>query len=458
MTNKYHDLVILITRGISQRKMYFDDHPRVRACAEEFTRSLAAQLDEDGKEKFFIGVANGKLVHEGKYLIGPSIIGNRLTAFAELTGTGGFLFSRGVTSAEIQEFFAIAAGQSTKLEDLAEARRLLHSRNIKSIELSPPYENAGWFGQFLFDSQDNGNGPSDQDAELNNLLSTFQSLYSTVEEAIGAGRTGRGLDLDRARNTSDMLMKAADGQVHDIMQLIRYPDYDTYTVGHCVRVAMFAVMVGRRLQLPEPQLNELGVSALLHDVGKGRIPQEILYKPGRLDERERAIIEQHPQLGVQILLESSHSSEMAIAAAWGHHRRYDRKGYPKMTIPSREGPISRIINVCDVYEALTAIRPYKKALTGRKALEIMLADEGWFCPSALSAFCGAVGLYPAGSRVLLDDGHQAKVLAQSGRFDRPLVKITHGPDGCELAEVSRIELDLSTRNDGLRIREQLIAV
>ncbi len=458
MINKYHDLVILITRGISQRKMYFDDHPRVRACAEEFARSLSAQLDDDGKEKFFIGVANGKLIHEGKYLIGPSIIGNRLTAFAELTGAGGFLFSRGVTSAEMREFFAVAAGQAAKLENLAEARRLLHSRNIKSIELSPPYEDAGWFGQFLFDHEDNGNSPSDQDADWNRLLSTFQSLYSTVEDAIGAGRTGRGLDLDRARNTSDMLMKAADGQVHDIMQLIRYPDYDTYTVGHSVRVAMFAVMVGLRIQLPEPELNELGVSALLHDVGKGRIPQEILYKPGRLDEQERAVMEQHPQRGAEILLESRNSSDMAIAAAWGHHRRYDGKGYPKMTLPSGQGPSSRIINVCDVYEALTAIRPYKKALTSRKALEIMLADEGWFCPSALSALCAAVGLYPAGSRVLLDDGHHAKVLAQSSRFDRPLVKITHGPDGCELAEDSRIELDLSMRNDGLSIREQLIPV
>lgn len=458
MNNKYHDLVILITRGISQRKMYFDNHPRVRACAEEFTTSLAALLDEDGKEKFFIGVANGKLVHEGKYLIGPSIIGNRLTAFAELTGSGGFLFSRGVTSAEMREFFAVAAGQSAKTHELAEARRLLHSRNIKCIELSPPYEDPGWFGQFLFDNEDNGNSPNDQDADLDSLMSTFQSLYSTVEEAIGAGRTGRGLDLDSARETSDMLRKAAGGQVHDIMQLIRYPDYDTYTVGHCVRVAMFAVMVGHRLQLPEPQLNELGVSALMHDVGKGRIPEEILYKPGRLDERERAIMEQHPQLGAEILLETRHASEMSIAAAWGHHRRYDAKGYPKMTIPSRDGSIARIINVCDVYEALTAVRPYKKAFTGRKALEIMLADKGWFCPSALSAFCGAVGLYPAGLRVLLDDGHQAKVLAQSTLFDRPVVKITHGPDGCELAEGYRREVDLSNCCDGLAIREQLVPV
>ena len=458
MNDRYHDMVILLSRGISQRKMYFQDHPRVLACAREFTELLVTQLDADERGKFFIGVANGKLIHEGKYLIGPSIIGSRLNGFARLTGSGGFLFDRNVTTAELGEFFALAAGQTTPLAGYVEARELFKSRNIHAIELSPPYEDPGWFGQFLFESEDNGGNGQLQDLDGDNLLPTFQALFSTVEDAHNAGKSGRGIDLDDTRHTSELLMKATEGQVQDILQVIRYPDYDTYTVGHSVRVAMFAVMVGRHLQLPGSLLNELGVSALLHDVGKSRIPQEILYKPGRLDERERATMEEHPRLGAEMLLESRNNSDLSIAAAWGHHRRYDGKGYPRMDFPIQEGAFARIINVCDVYEALTAIRPYKNSLTGRRALEIMLSDEGWFCPGALTAFVEAVGLYPAGTMVVLSDGCRAQVLDQTRALDRPLTKLTHGPDGRVLPVAGQVELDLSAEPAGRSVREQLIPV
>jgi len=456
MIRNYHDLVILLSRGISQRRMYFEDHPRVQACADEFINNLATIQKQDGKTKFFIGVANGKLIHDGKYLIGPTIIGSRLNTFAALLQCGGFLFNKGITTGELRVFFTLAAKQTTRLANLTEARELLQSKNITSLELSPPYEDVGWFGQFLFDQKDNASTHPDQDQSLDELLPTFQSLYSTVETAHEAGQSGRHLDLIDAQTTSEKLLQATDGSIMDIMQMVRYPDYDTYTVGHSVRVAMFAVMVGQHLNLPEPILNELGVAALMHDIGKSRIPADILFKPGSLDERERSVIEQHAQLGAEMLLESTDASAMAIGAAWGHHRRFDLKGYPEMPLGSNESPFTQIINVCDVFEALTAIRPYKKAHTARKAFEIMLSDQGWFCPAALNSFCCAVGMYPAGSLVRLTSGHQAQVMAPAEIFDRPTVKLTHDAGGQDLPEKAQVEVNLSTHSSRVGVRELLV--
>ncbi len=456
MTKAYHDLVILLSRGISQRNLYFEDHPRVQACAMEFIQGLVRQQDQDKKEKFFIGVANGKLIHDGKYLIGPTIIGSRLNSFADLLGCGGFLFNKGLTTGEMKMFFTMAAAQKTRISSLSEARQLLKSKNIFKVELSPPFEDSDWFGQFLFESNDEIKNEENSHHQLDEILPTFQSLYQSVETAHDAGHSGRSLDINQTRATSELLLKATEKHITDIMHLVKYPDYDTYTVGHSVRVAMFAVMVGNYLQLPKPTLNELGVAALLHDVGKSRIPAEILFKPGRLDPRERTIIEEHSILGAEMLMENKEASEMAIAAAWGHHRRYDKSGYPSMSYGSAESALTQIINVCDVFEALTAIRPYKEAHTPRRAYEIMLSDSGWFCPSALSAFCSAIGLYPAGSRVRLTNGNQAMVIKSSDEFDLPLVKTTHDINNMGLPKEAQLEIDLSASPHQVKVKEMLM--
>lgn len=456
MKQTYQDLVILLARGIGQRKMYAKDHPKVLSCAREFTDSLIHLQMQDGKTKFFIGVVDGKLVHDGKYLIGPSIVGGRLNIFAEMLECGGFLFSQGLTIEEVKSFFTMAAVQKKTWASLTEARQLLKSHNINNIELSPPYEDPGWFGQFLFEEQENM-GPQESEGEdWEKLLPAFQSLYSTLETAHSSGHSGRSLDLDEARSSTEKLLNAIDGPFTDIMQLVRYPDYDTYTVGHSVRVAMFSVIVGRHLKLPEKLLNDIGVAALLHDVGKSRIPAEILFKPGRLDERERNVIEEHPEIGARMLMDSGNASDMTVAAAWGHHRRFDGLGYPSMPLGAHESSVTQIINVCDVFEALTAIRPYKKAHTARKAYEIMLSEPGWFCPDALSTFCAAVGLYPPGSQVKLTSGHRAQVVAPGELFDRPKVKLSHQPDGQNLAEKDQVEIDLSTHPSRIAVQELLI--
>ncbi|MCI5211175.1 MAG: HD domain-containing protein, partial [Candidatus Electrothrix sp. ATG2] len=191
------------------------------------------------------------------------------------------------------------------------------------------------------------------------------------------------------------------------------------------------------------QLVDFGTAALLHDVGKGRIPSEILYKRGKLNEEEFALMKSHPALGAEILLEHREATPMQIAGAWRHHIRYDRGGYPASPLWAVRGDFISLLQICDVFEALTAVRPYKPSLTPLSAFGIMINDKGAFDPELLSSFISTLGIYPPGSQVRLNNGCLATVIASGKEIDKPQVRITHDEAGAEVAVGSVPVLDLA---------------
>jgi putative nucleotidyltransferase with HDIG domain len=219
-------------------------------------------------------------------------------------------------------------------------------------------------------------------------------------------------------------------------------------VGHSVRVALLALVVGRSLGLDPRLLVEIGTAGLLHDVGKSKIPHEVLFKPGRLDADERRVISTHTTLGAKILLATADAPPLGIAAAFGHHLRHDRRGYPRLAPWGASGRVTALVQVCDVFEALTAVRPYKPSLTPLRAYEIMAGDKGAFDPSALAAFVRAVGFFPPGSRVRLRSGEQAFVLRVGVDPSKPVVELTHDAGGAPLANADRLVVDLDGEAPG----------
>ncbi len=457
MTARYDQLVMLLSAGISQGKMYFSDHPKVVASSEAFVRSLRESLGDSGRESFFLGIADGKLVHDGRYLVGSTILGRKLVAFADLLRCGGFLFGAQTDVQDVRALFGLAAELSDPVPDLSAARALLAARGARHIDLSPPYQDAGWFGQFLFQGEEIG-GEQTADAEqIGPILRAYQSLFSTVETANERARGGRDVDIDGARGVSEQMLRACQGEFMDMMQLVRYPDYDSYTVGHSVRVAMILTLVGQHLGIEPALLTEMATAGLLHDVGKARIPEAILYKPSGLDREERRVIEGHTEAGALILLENPDAGPLAVAAAWGHHLRHDGRGYPPPPPWASRSLATELLHVCDVFEAITAVRPYASPLTPRRAYEIMVSDRGQFDPRMLAAFVRAMGLYPPGSRVLLSGGEQAVVIAAGSDMERPVVRLTHDAAGQALAADDQPTLDLGdTAASAVRVARLLV--
>ncbi|MBK8180068.1 MAG: HD domain-containing protein [Planctomycetes bacterium] len=437
----YEELISLLIGALGQRSMFYRTHPRVQCAAADFVRGLTARIEADGAQVFFLGVVDGRLVHDGRMLFGSTLLGSKLLVFAERLKCGGFLFRAPITEKDVLGLLDLYAELRQPVASLAEARARLKAAT-EAIQLSPPYEDADWFGQHVFQRTESWNEAGDP-LTTGSMTEVYQSLFDTVDKAHAQAAGGGTLDINGARGVAEELLKSADGRMHDVLRLVRYPTYDSYTVGHSVRVALLAVQVGLTLELDPRYLLELGTAGLLHDVGKSKIPQAILFKPGRLDEEERRIVSHHPRLGAELLLEQEDVGALSIGAAFGHHLRQDRKGYPVIPPWHASGRATELIHVCDVFEALTAIRPYKTALSPRRAFEIMLADEGCFHPGALAALVRSVGLYPPGSRVVLSSGERAIVVGAGEAPDRPTVMVTHARDGAPIARAARETRDLA---------------
>ncbi|MBM4063266.1 MAG: HD domain-containing protein, partial [Planctomycetes bacterium] len=235
-----------------------------------------------------------------------------------------------------------------------------------------------------------------------------------------------------------------------LLSLAAQDDVDRFTVGHSVRVALLALQVARAAGADRARLVHVGTAALLHDIGKSKVPQEILWKRGRLDEDEWVWMAQHPRLGAHVLLEQHEAVDpSAIGAAFCHHMGAGGAGYPVTAVPVVPSATSRLIRVCDVFEALTSVRPYKRALLPVEAFAVMCRNAADFDAHWLRRFAQVVGLFPTGSRVLLDDGADALVVRQGEAPHRPIVRLLTGPGGAGLPAGAPDLLALGVPCDGV---------
>ena len=135
--NRFSDLIILLSGGINQRRLYFDKHPKVLSLGRDFAAKLNEMLNRTDETGFFFGVLNGKFIRDGTYLVGPSIAGKNLIEFSERLGCGGFRIHKDVEPEEVTTFFRIGAEVRDKVATLDDAITLFKSAGIRNIELTP---------------------------------------------------------------------------------------------------------------------------------------------------------------------------------------------------------------------------------------------------------------------------------------------------------------------------------
>jgi putative nucleotidyltransferase with HDIG domain len=172
-----------------------------------------------------------------------------------------------------------------------------------------------------------------------------------------------------------------------VLPLLRLKEFDQYTTTHALNVAVLTMALAESIGMGAPAVRSLGLAGLLHDLGKIKIPQEILNKPGKLTSLERAVVESHPADGARMILEGDEPLDLAATVAYEHHLCMDGRGYPTLHYPRQAHHASRLVHVCDVYDALRTRRPYRDAWTSAEALEYITKRAGSeFDPEAVSAF------------------------------------------------------------------------
>jgi putative nucleotidyltransferase with HDIG domain len=194
-----------------------------------------------------------------------------------------------------------------------------------------------------------------------------------------------------------------------LLSVARLKTHDDYTYLHSVSVCALMLSLARQLGLDEKQTHLAGAGGLMHDLGKSAMPLDVLNKPGKLTDEEFDIVKRHPAAGGQMLLEGGYDPEVQDIALH-HQEKFDGTGYPDRLAGDGISLFARMCAVCDVYDAVTSERAYKKAWDPSAAMRQMAKWEGHFDKRIFNAFVRTVGIYPVGSLVRLASQRLAVVV------------------------------------------------
>lgn len=245
-----------------------------------------------------------------------------------------------------------------------------------------------------------------------------------VTQMFADARLGNRIDLRQVERLVRDMAESVEEHPDALTSLARIKRADQYTYMHSVAVAALMTSLSRSMNMPDSQIRLAGMAGLLHDIGKVNIPDAILNKPGRLLPDEYAQIQKHPELGETLLREDAGIPPEVVDVCRHHHERIDGQGYPDGLPADRIAQLARMASVCDVYDAVTSNRPYKKGWDPAFAIHKMLHWDGQFDPDILQAFIRAIGRYPVGSIISLTQSELGLVVAQNRETpELPVVKV-----------------------------------
>lgn len=227
-----------------------------------------------------------------------------------------------------------------------------------------------------------------------------------------------------------------------MVNLVEVRAMNDYTFAHCLGVGILAMVTAIGLGYSYQRLKELGIGAILHDIGKAFIPDEVLYKPGPLSKEEYEAIKTHTKLGYDCIRDCNDFSMSAAHVAWEHHEKYDGTGYPRGLRGKSIHEYARITALADVYDALTTNRSYREQIMPHEAIEYLRDAEGIaFDPKIAEVFLEKIAPFPVGSMVLLNNGEKAVVVRINQEFPgRPVVATVFDQTGSQLEQP--VERDL----------------
>lgn len=428
-----NDFVDELVIALVNARIYWSDHPRVLESVAELRRLLPELCRQSSRETLELSVTDSQIVFDERPLLGASLSAPRLINAIRDRGAGGIAFDTAATAAEFTTLISLLTERKERCEGGYDAAVSQLSREAcRHVRLLPDFEH-------VEERDDRTTRRSDLPVAL------YQGIVEILQDTTISLCHGGLIQFERSQACMQQVLRNLQTDPGGLLSAVRYERYDAYTFGHSIRVCILALNFARTLTADENLLNRIGVAALLHDVGKAKVPFDVLHCKTRLSPEQRREMEKHPTHGAEILLDHRDCDPMAYGAAFGHHIGTDGAGYPRLLKHADVSLVTRIVKICDVYEALTAERPYKPSMTPTRAFRIMVDMGDAFDRPLLKRFILANGTYPAGSQVQLSTGEQARVLHQSQDLTRPVVEIQTDSRGEPVEIVQRRLIDLSSQ-------------
>ena len=248
------------------------------------------------------------------------------------------------------------------------------------------------------------------EAAQHHYYEAHELIYTAMEDA----RLGKTINVPGAKKNVSSMVESVIRNPDALTCFTHLKKKDEYTALHGLRVCILALIFGRHLGMDEAELNALGIGALFHDIGKIKVPDEILNKPDPLTGPEIAVMQRHVKFGVEILERSSHIPAQALEFVRNHHERYTGSGYLEGLKGDAIGLFGMIGGIVDSYDALTSDRPYRLGISSHTALKKMYEWRGRdFHPHLVEQFIQSIGIYPIGSVVELNTGEIGVVVTMN---------------------------------------------
>ncbi len=247
-------------------------------------------------------------------------------------------------------------------------------------------------------------------------IATIRRMYADATNLAGSvwemAKTEGTPDPKAARALVDSLAQAVSANRTALIALTALKNYDNYTFTHMVNVSVLTMSQARALGIDGTPLRELGLAALMHDIGKVRTPTEILNKPDKLTDAEFEIMRMHVVDGAEILRRTPEIPAIAPVIAFEHHLRLDGTGYPFGVKRGTLNIGTQLCGIADVYDAMRSQRAYQQAFPSDRILEVLKRNDGHqFDQNLVRRFTQLLGIYPPGNLVRLDNGALAVVMA-----------------------------------------------
>ncbi|MCW8994468.1 MAG: HD-GYP domain-containing protein [Psychromonas sp.] len=260
--------------------------------------------------------------------------------------------------------------------------------------------------------------------ELGRAKIAFIEAGEFITEMMTNVKMGQHVELEQVNPIINKMSASILRNQHALLGLSRIRTMDKYTFEHSVSISVLMMSFAKGMGLSKEIINEVGIGGLLHDIGKTLIPNKILNKPGKLTEQEFMIMKNHVVHSRKILQKTKGLSQIAMDVAAQHHEKYDGNGYPLGLKGDEISLYGQMAAITDVYDALTADRCYHTGKEPSEVLKLLLKWSGsHFNPKLVQKFIQSIGIYPAGSLVLLSNNYLAKVIDINKNMLKPEVEL-----------------------------------
>lgn len=278
--------------------------------------------------------------------------------------------------------------------------------------------------------------------EIPRARDSKHALGTVIESLVENIKIGKKIEAASVKPAVDDMVESVIRNPDALLWLTKLRSVDTYAYDHAIDTSVLAVMFGRHLGLSRDQLQELGLTGLLFDIGKLKLPPDLLSKPGKLTDEEYILLRKHVDYGVEILSQSTGITERVIDGIRHHHERHDGSGYPQ-GLKGGEIPIyARIVAIVDCFDAITSMRPFRAPISAHHAIRQMYDwRDKEFQAQLYEQFIQCLGVYPTGTIVELSSGEIAIVVAQNRtRRLRPRVMLVLDEEKVALERNSILDL------------------